>query len=550
MKMRPVKSSQKRTKNSNSSTKRTSREKPTERVRPAQPERKELWHIPEPLLEFAHGQMVEYPRDGLYLFGPCDAQKRSGVTRYGVIGTREGIERFTRFSARMRGYIPIPVPGPRSRKIEPQHVPFPGFQEAFNSEWPEKPVAVIQDIQLQEIEEKIHIQNRHEAIHACVDLFVSRLEAEENRLEAPPSFWFVIIPEIIYELGRPQSRLARAEAVIGNITISKRKAGELKVAPSLFPEEHEGADVYEYATHFRRQLKARLLKGKIVTQILRETTLAPEDFTKANGMPLRRLEDPATVAWKLGTGAYYKGGGRPWQLANVRPGVCYVGLVYKRTDLTADVRHACCAAQMFLSNGEGVVFRGAPGSWFNPETKQYHLDEAAAKGLVELVIGEYLRLHDSPPKELFIHASSNFADDEWAGFEKGAGTDTKVLGIQISDAYEDLKLYRMGNYPVIRGTALPLGDRSAYLWTSGFVPRLDTYMGPETPNPIMVRVQRGECDLRGVLIDVMGLTKINFNSCLFNDRMPVTIRFANEVGDVLISAPMDGEPRLPFKFYI
>jgi hypothetical protein len=297
-------------------------------------------------------------------------------------------------------------------------------------------------------------------------------------------------------------------------------------------------------------MKARLLKSKIVTQILRETTLAPEDFTKANGMPLRRLEDPATVAWKLGTGAYYKGGGRPWQLAHVRPGVCYVGLVYKRTDLTADVRHACCAAQMFLSNGEGVVFRGAPGSWFNPDTKQFHLDEAAAKELVELVIGEYLRLHDSPPKELFIHASSNFADEEWAGFEKGAGTDTKVLGIQISDAYEDLKLYRMGNYPVIRGTALPLGDKSAFLWTSGFVPRLNTYMGPETPNPIMVRVQRGECDLRGVLSDVMGLTKINFNSCLFNDRMPVTIRFANEVGDVLISAPMDGEPRLPFKFYI
>lgn len=62
-------------------------------------------------------------------------------------------------------------------------------------------------------------------------------------------------------------------------------------------------------------------------------------------MPLRRLEDPATVAWKLGTGAYYKGGGRPWQLAHVRPGVCYVGLVYKRSDLSADLRHACCAAQ-------------------------------------------------------------------------------------------------------------------------------------------------------------------------------------------------------------
>jgi hypothetical protein len=40
------------------------------------------------------------------------------------------------------------------------------------------------------------------------------------------------------------------------------------------------------------------------------------------------------------------------------------------------------------------------------------------------------------------------------------------------------------------------------------------------------------------------------NSCLHNDRLPVTLRFANAVGDVLISAPMDSEPKLPLKFYI
>ena len=38
-----------------------------------------------------------------------------------------------------------------------------------------------------------------------------------------------------------------------------------------------------------------------------------------------------------------------------------------------------------------------------------------------------------------------------------------MLHSRSFDAYEDLRLYRMGNYPVIRGTALPLGDRSAYL---------------------------------------------------------------------------------------
>ena len=137
----------------------------------------------------------------------CDSQKRPGVTRYGVIGTREGVERFRRFSAKMRGYIPVPVPGPRSRKIEPQHVPFPGFQEAFNSEWPEKPAAVIQDIQLHEIEDTIRIQNRHEAIHGCVDLFVSRLE---QRRESPRSAAELLVR------GHPGNRLRTGPAAIAS----------------------------------------------------------------------------------------------------------------------------------------------------------------------------------------------------------------------------------------------------------------------------------------------------------------------------------------------
>jgi hypothetical protein len=84
----------------------------------------------------------------------------------------------------------------------------------------------------------------------------------------------------------------------------------------------------------------------------------------------------------------------------------------------------------------------------------------------------------------------------------------------------------------------------------GYAPRLDTYLGPETPNPVLVRRQRGDCAFGTILRDVMGLTKINFNSCLHNDRLPVTIRFADAVDDIMLAAPQSGEPRLPFKFYI
>jgi len=507
-------------------------------------------HLEEPLLEFRHGQRLVYPRDGLFLYGPVGETTQLPAIRYGVIGTPDGVRRFRAWAETMAGFIDIPPPGPRSRAVEPQHVPFPGFAEAFHADWPIDPPCLIDDLDAAEIERTLRIANRHEAIRNTVDLFVSRLVTENNRLESAPQFWFVVIPERVYELGRPQSTVRRDDRVAGTVTISQRRAQQLQTQPTLFGEDEREAEVYQYATHFRRQLKARLLKERIVTQIVRETTLAPGDFRRESGMPVRRVEDPATIAWKLGTGAYYKAGGKPWQLADVRPGVCYVGLVYKRSELTSDKRHACCAAQMFLSDGEGVVFRGALGPWFQTDTKQFHLDHDAARNLIQMVVGEYSRLHDGPPSELFIHAKSAFTDDEWRGFAAGCDDETNLVGVQIADARDDLKLYRPGEYPVIRGTALQIGERHALLWTSGYVPRLDTYMGPETPNPISVRVLRGECALTTVLSDVLGLTKINFNSCLHNDRLPVTIRFANAVGDVLISAPMDGEPKLPFKFYI
>ncbi len=101
------------------------------------------------------------------------------------------------------------------------------------------------------------------------------------------------------------------------------------------------------------------ITNKIVTQIVRETTLAPNDFLKSNGQPKRRLEDPATVAWKLSTGAYYKAGGRLGNFLVFVPAYANVRLAYKKRNATTNDGFACCAAQMFLSSGEGVVFRGA-----------------------------------------------------------------------------------------------------------------------------------------------------------------------------------------------
>jgi hypothetical protein len=508
-----------------------------------------LVHVGEPLLEFRFGQKLVYPRDGLFLYGPVDGG-RSEIN-YGAIGTPAGLARLERWTQIMAGFLPPPPPRRGAKPIEPQHVAFPGFSAAFNSTWPLKPRTAIATIDGDALAKALRIANRNEAIKAAVDLYVTPLIAVAARVESPPTFWFVVIPEEVYELGRPLSKVPVPERIQGNVRMTRAEALKLEDQHTLFGIDEAEAEVYKYATHFRRQLKARLLNDKIVTQVVRETTLAPGDFLKSNGRPKRRVEDPATIAWKLSTGAYYKDGGRPWQLADVRAGVCYVGLAYKRRDPIGDDRLAVCAAQMFLSSGEGVVFRGALGPWYRADSKQFHLDEQAARDLVAMVIKEYRDQHDGqPPAELFLHAKSSFTEEEWRGFKSGVPPVTNVVGVRIADARDSMKLFRSGKYPVLRGSALMLDDDRAFLWTAGYVARLDTYLGPETPNPLLVHRQRGDCPFDLILRDVMGLTKINYNSCLHNDRLPVTIRFADAVGEIMLAAPQSGEPRLPFKFYV
>ena len=36
-------------------------------------------------------------------------------------------------------------------------------------------------------------------------------------------------------------------------------------------------------------------------------------------------------------------------------------------------KSAACGAQMFLDSGDGLVFKGTPGRWYDTETKSFHL---------------------------------------------------------------------------------------------------------------------------------------------------------------------------------
>jgi hypothetical protein len=296
------------------------------------------------------------------------------------------------------------------------------------------------------------------------------------------------------------------------------------------------------------ELKAVLLEANTPTQVVRESTLAPTDFLNKFGYPRRRIGGASEVAWNLSSTAFYKAGARPWKVADVRPGVCYLGIVFKRDDLAEDGRWSSCGAQMFLDSGDGLVFKGTGGPWYAETTNSYHLSESAARTLMERAVASYIDRVGSPPRELFIHGKARFDDAEWRGFTSAAPRRTDVVGVRIRHA-EDLRIYSPGTKALLRGLAYQRDERTAFLWAQGFIPRLWTYPGREVPKGLLIDVCRGRADMRTVLKDVLALTKLNYNACTYGDGEPVTLKFADAVGEILTAGPVSGAP-LPFRLYI
>src|SRR5690606_11386062 len=109
--------------------------------------------------------------------------------------------------------------------------------------------------------------------------------------------------------------------------------------------------------------------------------------------------------------------------------------------------------------------------------------------------------HGKSPNEVFIHGRTNFNNQEWDGFCQACPNETQLTGIKIKKSNR-MKIYRAGTRPLARGTAWTIDEKRAYLWSSGYIPRLATYPGWEVPNPLEIEIQRGSANIGTVLKDI------------------------------------------------
>lgn len=518
-----------------------------------------LLQLKEPRLQFGHGQSLYHPKDGLTLFGPY--AQNPGSVRYGVIGTNEGIKKFSEWSASINNALPAHKGSRFTRKKDTQlgklaHQFFPGFESAFGLTWnhPAEACVVIPDDVLGDA---LKVHDLHTRIARVAKVYAKRMVKHHFESEDKPDLWFVVVSKELEKLCRPLSEPPK-DYLEGTRAEDANQFGLFLDQGDVegFAEEYEEA--LKFKPDFHNQLKAKLLKHQIITQIVQSETL--EACMRTPDNPVRDKEDPASISWNLATSIFYKTRRRPWVLSDLRPGVCYMGIVFKKLAKSQGEYNACCGAQMFLEDGHGMVFKGALGPWYSEDSRECHLSQDEAAKLLDRALLSYAEEHDNKaPREIYVHGSVRFNDDEWAGFLEAAEPyGTKVVGVRIRRVFGGLKLMTRGTGAVMRGSALIISEKKAFLFASGFTPRLNTYPGWNIPNPLDVEICNGDGDIETVLNDILRLSKLNYNSCKFADSFPITLKFAGRIGDILTTIPPesysshsaeDYKP-LPFWHYI
>jgi hypothetical protein len=494
----------------------------------------------EPLLEFAHAQQVQEPHDGLSIFGPYDVGRpgKPKSINWGLVATASGRDKILDWVSRLQRPI---YPGKNKRGEDLDHhlwPLFPGFDAAFDCSFSSAPTWYKELDESHLVELCSNLDSKQRAFDA-VEEYLSAIRLTEKKDEAFDVI-LCVLPDFVRQTCRPNAVIVEG---IG-VKVSRREQRARASGQTGMFEQYDPS-IYCYSEDFRRQLKARCMVHRVPIQLIQERTII-------RLLPNERslVSPPSDVAWNLSTTLYYKAGGKPWKLASARPGVCYVGIAFRKADPTSSSRTACCAAQMFLDSGDGIVFLGESGAWYSPEKKQFHLSEQAAQRLLAGVLKEYAVLEGQPLTEIFLHCRSGIWEDEFRGYQHACPPGVKLVAVRVKKEFEGMKLFRDGAYPVMRGTFWRLSDRTGYLFASGVVPRLGTYPGTEAPVPLRIDVQHGTADITQVASDILALTKLNYNACKIGDSEPVTVGFSSAVGEILVSNPTVPFRSPKFKFYI
>jgi hypothetical protein len=488
-------------------------------------------YLPEPELIFDNGRRGIEPRLSLVR----DGEVRDRIT-LGLVGPRSDVDAVHRWLDRL-GRFHTAKEGNAGRYRD-----WPGSQRALGVEFVVEPnfIRVLDDAT---VSGALARARRGTGFEDLLAMFSERISGLFR--DTGPQCVIVCIPNELGDLRVENPGLSATE----RRALERLQAEEEDEQLSLFtptPEELKAAaDLRIQAEEllfrtFYRALKARtmMLPNAVPLQVIRrETVERGEDKGHSH----------ATRAWNLAVSLYYKARQMPWRPADMPSNTCFVGISFHHLKRRAGSLIYASLAQAISSDVEPFALSGATIDHDQRRDRRPYLKADQAKGLVERVIKEYTAVAGVEPDRLVLHKTSTYQPEEVEGFLSAAHGKVPSCDL-IWIRPTPFRLVRKGYEEPWRGTFCVVGD-DAYLFTSGFVPWWNEYPGPHIPAPIQMG-SATETDLRQRAIEILALSKINWNSSEGISRYPVTLSFAKKVGEVMVELADTDEPNPSFRFYM
>lgn len=112
------------------------------------------------------------------------------------------------------------------------------------------------------------------------------------------------------------------------------------------------------------------------------------------------------------------------------------------------------------------------------------------------------------------------------------------------------------NYPIKRGAYIVISDNTFLLWTHGIVPSIRSESlsyypgGIGIPAPLKITRYSGSSTVQTIATEILGFTKMNWNSFNLYTKLPATIDTSNTLAQVSHLLRHKSEQTFDYRLFI
>ena len=297
---------------------------------------------------------------------------------------------------------------------------------------------------------------------------------------------------------------------------------------TAFNDGLEKFDLHDY-------IKAFAVQRNISTQLIREKTI--------------KSDLSCQIRWWLSLAFYVKSLRTPWILTNLDKETAFAGLGYSLNHGDNKKKIVLGCSHIYNAEGQGLKYKLSKINDFKLDRKENpFLSEHEAFQLGINIRELFYQSVGELPKRVVLHKRTRFTKEEIQGLTQSLNhsgienVDLIEITYESSARFISTKFkgnhFETDSFPVSRGSCFVTEENVAHLFTHGIAPSVRNpnfkYFkgGTSLPIPLKIKKHYGNSNISTIASEILGLSKMNWNSFDLYTKLPCTIQSSVEIAKI------------------